>query len=135
MEDSPRHNLNRVKKFPSMDQQDFNLINSQHRAPEPTSKRKQPEPLTSRDHPRQERGNSHASPLMKYSSFLNDERQHGHYFDAEQRYSALQRQDYAFKPQEKYNQYEEGHYDGPRFSNSPPAPNRMTSINININNL
>lgn len=39
MEDSPRHNLNRVKKFPSMDQQDFNRLNSQRRVPEAPSRR------------------------------------------------------------------------------------------------
>jgi hypothetical protein len=33
---------------------------------------------------------------------------------------------------DKYGQYTES---GPHFSGSPPPPNRMTSINININNL
>lgn len=31
MEDSPRHNHKKIKKFPSMDQQDFHAYNNQIR--------------------------------------------------------------------------------------------------------
>lgn len=76
MEDSPRHNQ-RIKKFPSMDQQDFNLLNHPRKIENFPNKRIQAEPQTSRDHLRDrdrgaDRGNSYNSPLMKYSSILNE---------------------------------------------------------------
>ena len=129
MEDSPKHPHIKIKKFPSMDQQEFNLYNNLKR-PEGSSGKRflPPEPQTSREIMRDKGG--FVTPVMKYSSFLNDQQRQPYRNLEGERFSNLpfrSSPDYDYK-----DKYEPS--PSPRFSN-PAQPNRMTSINININNL
>jgi hypothetical protein len=90
MEDSPNKNfMKKVRKFPSMDQQDFGLM-SQKQLPRGNP----PDTLTAREKVKErgDRNSGYHSPLMKYSSMLQEEprqRAQSKPFGAEQR-----RQDY-----------------------------------------
>jgi hypothetical protein len=123
MEDSPNKNfMKKVRKFPSMDQQDFGLMSQKQQRGVPA------ETHTAREKGRErgDRNSGYHSPVMKYSSILQEEprqRAQSKPFPA-----AEQRRPQDYEYMEEYNEGEG------RYSNHSLA-NRLTSINININNL